>query len=483
MLTMPDINCIKHLRNEKGFSIDKIANMLNINWRTAKKYADESELSPSIIKPRKGMMYQEKWGMMVSDWLFEDEKLKAKLRRNNLQIFKELQTHNFIGSYRTCCTFIEEWRIQNDSTVQDQGSERLEHPSGDAQVDFGVMEAVDEGKTRDIRLLIMSFPFSNVAFYEPMPSENQECFLEGLKKLFVKAGGVPRKIRIDNLTPAVKRTRSKTEEAQLTDEFWRFQMFYGFETQVCNVRKGNEKGHVEKKVGYIRYNFFSVPPVIAGLADLSERLLAFSMEDQYRKHYRKEVEIHELWKEEKSTLKNLPNEGYPVRKEQLIKVNAYNEIKLDDTVLHIPKGKNHIQLFLVSTWDNYQVVTPDGEIIAQGLRPYMNKRRLLPWKEIFKSWILKPRVVEYSRYRQYLPGRLKDYLDIPSNHVRKQRLEQVSALLTRFQIEEINEDFYKHIETEQSLEKGHPFDVNWNEYDQLGRQGGENDDREPTQSV
>jgi hypothetical protein len=142
-------------------------------------------------------------------------------------------------------------------------------------------------------------------------------------------------------------------------------------------------------------------------------------------------------------------------------------------VLHIPKGKNHIQLFLVSTWDKYKVVTPDGEVIAQGLRPYMNKRRLLPWKEIFKSWILKPRVVEYSRYRQYLPGRLKDYLDIPSNYLRKQRLEQVSALLTRYQLEEINEDFYKHIKTDQSLEQGHPFDVNWNEYDQLGRQGGE----------
>ncbi|WP_176541388.1 MULTISPECIES: hypothetical protein [unclassified Bacillus (in: firmicutes)] len=51
---MPDINCIKHLRNEKGFSIDKIVNTLNINWRTAKKYADKSELSPTIIKPHKG---------------------------------------------------------------------------------------------------------------------------------------------------------------------------------------------------------------------------------------------------------------------------------------------------------------------------------------------------------------------------------------------------------------------------------------------
>ncbi|WP_277587401.1 hypothetical protein [Psychrobacillus antarcticus] len=86
MLTMSDINCIKHLRNEKGLSIDAIAKALNINWRTAKKYADENELPSSIIKPRKGMMYKEKWGLMVSDWLFEDAREKKKLRRNNLQI-------------------------------------------------------------------------------------------------------------------------------------------------------------------------------------------------------------------------------------------------------------------------------------------------------------------------------------------------------------------------------------------------------------
>lgn len=483
MLTMSDINCIKHLRNEKGLSIDAIANTLTINWRTAKKYADENELPSSIIKPRKGMMYQEKWGMMVSDWLFEDTKEKKKLRRNNSQIFKELQNYDFKGSYRTVCNFIEEWKVQNDRTDQDKGSERLEHPSGEAQVDFGVMEAVEDGKTRDIRLLIMSFPFSNVAFYEPMPSENQECLLEGLKKLFIKAEGVPRKIRIDNLTPAVKKTKSKTEDAQLTDEFLKFQMFYGFETQVCNVRSGNEKGHVERKVGYIRYNLFSVPPVITGLEDLSGKLLAFSIEDQYRKHYRKEIEINVLWEDEKKSLKKLPNPGYPVRKEQLIKVNAYNEIKIDNTVIHIPKGKNHIQLYLVSTWNEFKVVTQDGEIITEGPRPYMNKRKLLPWKAVFKSWILKPRVVEYSRYRQYLPGRIKDYLDIPSNHVRKQRLEQILSLLTRFQLEEINEDFYKHMVMDQPIEQDHPFDVNWNEYDQLAQQGGSNDARESTKSL
>lgn len=140
-------------------------------------------------------------------------------------------------------------------------------------------------------------------------------------------------------------------------------------------------------------------------------------------------------------------------------MNPYNEIQVDNEVVHIPKGKNHIQLYLMTTWDKYQVIIPDGEIIAEGLRPYMNKQRLLPWKDIFNAWRQKPWIVEYSRYRQYQPGWIKEYLDIPSAHVRKQRIEQVLALLTRYLLEEINEDFYKHMMADPTPEQNHPFDV------------------------
>ena len=41
MLTMTDINTIKNLRNNHDKSINDIAQTLRINWRTAKKYADQ----------------------------------------------------------------------------------------------------------------------------------------------------------------------------------------------------------------------------------------------------------------------------------------------------------------------------------------------------------------------------------------------------------------------------------------------------------
>ncbi|MCM3479341.1 IS21 family transposase, partial [Caldibacillus thermoamylovorans] len=79
-------------------------------------------------------------------------------------------------------------------------------------------------------------------------------------------------IRIDKLTPAVKKKRTKNEEAQLTDEFVQFQNYYGFDVQVCNPRSGHEKGNVENKVGYIRYNFFTSAPIMDSYEGLTDQL-------------------------------------------------------------------------------------------------------------------------------------------------------------------------------------------------------------------
>lgn len=88
MLAKSDINCIKRLRNNKGLSISEIQRIMGINWRTAKKYADEDQLPKEKTFTRRGMMYEEKWGEIVSDWLFEDSKLKQKSRRTKKKIFK-----------------------------------------------------------------------------------------------------------------------------------------------------------------------------------------------------------------------------------------------------------------------------------------------------------------------------------------------------------------------------------------------------------
>lgn len=170
---MSEVNCIKTLRNEKGLSITEIAKIMQVNWRTAKKYGDGDQLPQEKTHLKKGMMYDGKWGEIVVDWLEEDLKLKKKLRRKNKKIFEDLVKEGFQGSYRTVFNFIQEWKVAQEEEA-DKVHERLAHPEGEAQVDFGIMEAVQDGEILDVHALVMSFPASNTAFAVPMPSESNK---------------------------------------------------------------------------------------------------------------------------------------------------------------------------------------------------------------------------------------------------------------------------------------------------------------------
>src|SRR5699024_10197016 len=142
MLTMPEINSIKCLRNDKSLSINEIADIHKINWRTAKKYADGELIPQEKVKEKKGMMYEKEWGDIVSDWLLEDQKLRRKSRRTNKTLFEGLREMGFPGSYRTVCNFIKEWRESRshpEGEEYDKNYDRLSHPPAEAQLDFGLM--------------------------------------------------------------------------------------------------------------------------------------------------------------------------------------------------------------------------------------------------------------------------------------------------------------------------------------------------------
>jgi hypothetical protein len=97
----------------------------------------------------------------------------------------------------------------------------------------------------------------------------------------------------------------------------------------------------------------------------------------------------------------------------------------------------------------------------------MNKKRAIPWVSIFKDWTRKPRVVPYSRYQKYLPGRVNDYLMVEDLVVRKERLIELVNLLVTHDMKRINEEFYDLI----SGKNENPFGLDWSQYDSLAPLG------------
>lgn len=241
-------------------------------------------------------------------------------------------------------------------------------------------------------------------------------------------------------------------------------------TQVCNPRSGNEKGSVENKVGYVRYNFFPTAPRMADYESLNKDLYTQLLKDRNRQHHEKPSLIEELWVEEGAALWALPDHDYPVRRELVVTSNKYNEIVLDKTRIHIPRARNHSLLTARLTWDKYQIVSGNGEIIDEGNRPYMGKSRKIPWEMILRDWGRKLNTVPYSRYWKYLPGRIQHYLNTEDLRVRYDRVSELLELLPHNDMTTINERFFELVgERSEGVD---PYEVRWSAYDKLTK--GEN---------
>jgi len=438
MLKVPQQEYIKYLREFEDLSISEIKERLGINWRTAKKYADKDNWNEPLVRVKRPSPVMDPFKEIVDTWLLEDKLIPKKQRHTSKAIYNRLCIeHGFTGGYRTVCTFVEK-RKQHMKLEEAETFEKLEHPMGEAQVDYYTMKVSDNMDFVDCKVLVLSYPHSNAAFVQPVPSENQECFLEGLKKLFEKSNGVPHTIWFDNLSAAVAHI-DKDGDRILTDSFLKFKCHYGFKSVFCNPSRGNEKGNVENKCGYTRRNFCVPIPIFESYEKLEAELDERTSLDMNRPHYEKEIKIKELWIEEQKYLKKLPESSYEVYRLESNLVNNFGEIKVEKTPIKVFGAKPGTYLPVKIMWDKIEVLDNDYTLLCSVPRPYTKKVQEVPWVEVFKGYMKKPRSVTHSQFAKMLPKELREYICTEDMDIRKERISACTNWLAVYKINEINE--------------------------------------------
>lgn len=442
MLKVPQQEYIKYLREIEDLSITEIKENMNVNWRTAKKYADRDNWNKPLIRKTRISPVMEEFKEIVDTWLHEDQLIPKKQRHTAKRIFDRLcKEHAFKGGYRTICTYVNKrkmaMKIETAEVYQ-----RLEHPKAEAQVDFYTMKVSKKSELIDYKVLVLSFPYSNAAFIHPVPAENQECFLEALKKVFEKAGGVPHTIWFDNLSAAVVHV-GKEGERILTEGFSRFKCHYGFKAVFCNPSRGNEKGNVENKCGYTRRNFCVPVPLFDGQEALEQELDRRTAEDRDRSHYEKGEKISSLWEDEKRDFRKLPEQTYEVFRLENAVVNNYGEIKIDKVSITVFGTKPGQCLPVKIMWDEIIVMDNEYNTLATMPRPYTSKVHQLPWAEIFKGYLRKPRSTTHSQFTKMLPEKLREYISAEEITVRKERLAACINWASVYSIDQINDSILK----------------------------------------
>ena len=113
-------------------------------------------------------------------------------------------------------------------------------------------------------------------------------------------------------------------------------MYYGFNYRFCNARRGNEKGHVEKSVEYIRRKIFSKRDKFKTLEEANKYLEEQLKElNSKRQKYNDNKSAEEILKEELPHLTRLMP-TYDISRVIELRVNKYSVITIDENKYSVP---------------------------------------------------------------------------------------------------------------------------------------------------
>jgi transposase len=428
VLTVTDINYIRQEVNIKGRSYSEVAKQMDKDPRTIQKYADKEDWNDVKHKQvRKGRV-MDSVKPIIDQWLKEDIRKKKKFRRTAKRMFEQLVSdYGFKGADRTVREYVSKRKVELVEETVDAALP-LEAKPGTAQVDFGEAPFKHNGKIIDLPYLVLSFPYSNAFYFQVFQSQNRECFLEGLRRIFHYIGGVPKAIRFDNLTPAVKKVLPNGER-ELTEEFQNFVFHYGFEPEFCNPASGNEKGHVEAMVKYIRNNFLLPEIPFSDIEDLNKSFWQSAEKDRERKHYQKERLIAELYSEDKECFYQLPGKEYQCVRLEEVKADKYGYIRVENKIYSTSPRFSKCEVLARISFDKVEILTLEHELIVEHRRLYGKQNKSMEWQPYLNLMAKRPTAIKYTSFYEQLPEEWQTYLEHCTVQEKQEALRLLSVLL------------------------------------------------------
>ena len=422
MLRMTQIEYIKDLYENEGLSLREIARRTHKDFRTVQKYAYRDDWRP-LVEPN---MNPEDYPVLgeyipdINEWLEQDGREPRKQRHTTTRVFKRLQNeYGFKGCYATVKRYVN--RKRDEMAKRKESFLPLDHPPGDSQVDFGKFKYYDAaGEDQKGYALSISFPYSNAGWTQVFQSENQECLLTGMKRIFYHIGGVPIRCRCDNMTTAVSQVLDGADRI-IADGFYRFMLHHRFKADFCTPAKGNEKGNVENKVGYTRRNMLVPVPVIIDFDAFNDDLLRRCDEDHDREHYKHDALIRELWEEERQILLDLPEHEYEVFSYDSMKVDKYGFIKLDTNKYGLSPELSGKVVQTKIYFDKIEAFY-DHRLLKVFRRSYEKNVEDCDWKDYLPTLIKKPGATEHTRFFNQMPKLWQEHLRSITGRERKSAL-------------------------------------------------------------
>lgn len=408
---------IKAIRDEffrKGKTISEIAREQKVDRKTVRKFIEQDDWNEQLWRPVSHGSILDPYKPVIDAWLEQDKRQRRKQRhtakRVHERLTEEYAEQGFACSYRTVATYVG--RRRKELYREEEAALPLVHRVGEAQVDFGEADFVENGTLYHGAYLVVSFPTSNAGYVQLFKGQNLECLLTGLIAIFLHIGGVPLRVWFDNASTMVTKIL-KNGGRTLTNRFLRFTEHFGFEAVFCNPNAGHEKGSVENKVGYLRRNLLVPIPEFTSLEEYNHELLQRCDADHDRPHYRRELAIGTLFEQDRAALRAIPRIAFDPARYESVRADAYGMIAVEKGAHRYSTAPKFAREMVRVRLDAHQVTVFD-----ESLREIVSHRRLYgPQKQERMDWLpyltqlaRRPTALKYSGVYEMMPEELQQWL-------------------------------------------------------------------------
>ena len=264
---------IRLARRDEQLSVRGLAVRFGVHRREVRAALHSPEPAPRKVAQRVSPVTGA-WHGWIREVLVADRDAPRKQRHTAKRIRDRLaQEHGVLVSESQCRVVVARIRAEIAAVVGAPVKvfvPQTRLPGAEGEVDWGQFEAVIGGQTVRLHLFTMWLAFSTRAFHRAYVNEAQESFTDGHVRAFERFGGVPRRVRYDNLKTAVTKILRGRDRAE-NERFIALRSHYGFESFFCEpgIDGAHEKGGVEGDIGWFRRNHLTPVPTFGTLAELN----------------------------------------------------------------------------------------------------------------------------------------------------------------------------------------------------------------------
>jgi hypothetical protein len=153
----------------------------------------------------------------------------------------------------------------------------------------------------------------------------------------------------------------------------RLQSHYLFPEHYCLVRRANEKGHVERLLGFARRSFLVPVPHVESLKVLNQQLRQRCLADLAERTRGKPASKGELLLEDQAAFLPMPKQPFEARRVTEGCANSESLVRFDTNDYSVPVQYAHRKLLVVATVEEVRLVYED-RLVALHRRSWERER-------------------------------------------------------------------------------------------------------------